>query len=666
MIWNMLIRKEQVADEADDGEDSNFVTKLAHEPQTHLEQYLAYYVGREEPGYAVLITGDWGTGKTHQVTKALPADHAHYVSLFGLNTPEEIEAQVFAKMFPKMASLKKFADKLGAVNVGVPGYGSLGVNGLTSVLANTLIKDEVDNSKPLIFDDLERCSVRNSKILGIINRYVEHHKCRVIVIAHDTKVVDAFKDAKEKVFGQTLMVEPNVDAAFEEFNTFFAQKNEKDLLGDLKAEVLSIFRESEAQSLRILRHVIEDVRRLVAVLEERHREDRAAMVELIRLFSALAIEYRSNAIQKEDIRNRHGALYAHRLSAAANNGSNVEPPRFVKAAAKYKSINLSGTILQDDVLCEMLVEGRFDPVRIRESVNASAYFLKLDSSPWQIVINFDQLDDDLVNPALERMEEQFEKREVIESGEMLHIFALKMMMAARGLTSETVRQVTDACKAYIDDLLKKGNLPPRTRGSRWFDDFDGAYQGVSYWVTDPYKHEFREVFEHLVEARGKALENKFGELIPALLEVVRSNGLTFFEMVCHTHNGTIVYEDIPILASIAPEDFVDAWLASPKAGWYWIENALKERHMAASHFSALEPETVWVPKVIRILQARAEKEKGLSQLRLIRAIKKVGVAPPPAPEPEAGTEKTGEDVGDGTNGKFQSGLTPSHWTLRST
>lgn len=38
---------------------------------TPLESYLAYYEARHKPGYAVLVTGAWGVGKTFQVQKAL-------------------------------------------------------------------------------------------------------------------------------------------------------------------------------------------------------------------------------------------------------------------------------------------------------------------------------------------------------------------------------------------------------------------------------------------------------------------------------------------------------------------------------------------------------------------------------------------------------------------
>ena len=34
---------------------------------TQLEHFLNYYKKTESPGYAVLVTGEWGTGKTFQV-----------------------------------------------------------------------------------------------------------------------------------------------------------------------------------------------------------------------------------------------------------------------------------------------------------------------------------------------------------------------------------------------------------------------------------------------------------------------------------------------------------------------------------------------------------------------------------------------------------------------
>ncbi|TGP50642.1 hypothetical protein EN873_22385 [bacterium M00.F.Ca.ET.230.01.1.1] len=603
------------------------VTTIARDPVTHLEQYLAYYVGRLEPGYAVLVTGGWGSGKTHQVTAALPSSHAFYVSLFGLNSPEEIEGQIFAAMYPGKAAIKRIAEKVDGVSLNIPVWGPIGTGGLSSALASIFIKNEVSTSKPLILDDLERSTVDIRILLGLINRFVEHRKCRVVVIAHDSKIVQDFMESKEKVFGQTLVVEPNVKEAFAAFVSKFARADEPPQLNALRSEILSIFRQSDTDSLRVLRHVVEDFGRLTAVLEERHLSNQAAMSELVRLFSACAIEVRQGRLNRDGLTSRGERLIYHRINAENREGP---PSPIVDASLRYPSVDMSSTLLQDGVLIEMLIEGRFVTEHIRQSIDSSAYFLKeTDAQPWLLVSDFDKLDDDVVDDALLRMEEQFVNREILDSGEFLHVVALKMMMAFRRLSKATVSDVKKAALSYIDELLAQDRLPPRPAGFRWFESFDGSSAGVSYWVTEDYQDAFREVFNHLVDARGKALDKRLLALTPGLLEVVRTDGQKFFEKVCYSRNGTIEFEDVPILSHIAVKDFVDAWMASPKTGWHWIGNALKERSKAAPRYPELHPEISWYPKVAKEMQARARATTGLTRFRIERAIGKLGLSKPP-------------------------------------
>ncbi|MCZ7859205.1 hypothetical protein O9X81_21620 [Agrobacterium salinitolerans] len=623
---NPFLRNEPAGATATELEEPVFVISLAIEPQSHLEKYLAYYVGRLKPGYAVLVTGEWGTGKTHQVRRALPDTHAHYISLFGLNTPSEIEAQIFTKMFPKASAVRRFAEKMDSTSVDIPVLGSLGTGGLASLLTGPFIKNEVDNSRPLILDDLERCTVENAVLLGMINRYVEHHGCRVIVIAHDTKVVETFADTKEKVFGQTLHVEPNVEAAFAEFVAFFKDPQKPDKLGAHRREVLSTFRESGTSSLRILRHVVEDVGRLADALEDRHFENDMAMVELVRLFSALAVEARTNKLELEDLFRRKEKIFSHRMDMGR--AKKEEPPksRLYDAAQKYTSIDIGSTLVSDDVLAEMLFDGRFTEEHIRTSLNNSAYFLEKEAAPpWQIVGSFDKLDDEYTDPALARMNEQFDKRQVTDSGEFLHIVALKMMMASRGVLKVTSKQVADDAKRYIDDLVAAKRLPARRAGWMWTDEFKDASGGVMYWVVDSYRTEFQDVLEYLIKARTDVLTDTLPGKVPALLEAVKTDGQKFFDMVCHSRNATLEYEDIPIFAYVDPAEFVDAWLESPKTGWYWIGNALKERHKVLTQYPALASESAWYPQVYSEMLQRAYGQEGLARIRMERAAELMGI-----------------------------------------
>ncbi|MEH7836565.1 P-loop NTPase fold protein [Rhizobium laguerreae] len=616
-------------------DDPNPITELAIKPQTDLDKYLAYYVGRLKPGYAVLVTGDWGTGKSYQVRRALPDTHSHYISLFGLNTPGEIEAQVFAKMFPRASKLKRFAEQADDTSIDIPVLGSLGTGGLASLLVGTFIKNEVDSSRPIILDDLERCTVDNVVLLGMINRYVEHHGCRVIVIAHDDKIVKTFAETKEKVFGQTLHVDPDVEAAFAEFLKVFSDLKGLGRLGEHRQEVLATFTESGTASLRILRHVVEDAGRLAAALEDRHFANGMAMVELIRLFTALSVETRTNRLKREDLFQRKEKIFAHRMEMGR--GKQDPPPksRIFDAMKRYGSIDIAGTLLNDNVLAEMLFDGRFVPEHILASLDNSAYFLENEvAPPWQVVGSFDKLNDVDVDAALKRMNEQFDNREVTESGELLHIVSLRMMMASRGILNKTTADVAAEAKAYIDDLLKAKRLPPRKSGYMWADDFKQAFDGVAYWIVDSYRLDFQSVFDHLINARTTASYLALPGQVPALLDVVKTDGQKFFDKVCHTRDKVLEFEDIPILAFVDPVEFVDAWLISPKTGWYWIGSALKERGKMVSHYPALAIEDAWYPKVHAEMRKRAMGQSGLARVRMERAAEMLGIvkpAHPPAP-----------------------------------
>jgi hypothetical protein len=110
-----------------------------------------------------------------------------------------------------------------------------------------------------------------------------------------------------------------------------------------------------------------------------------------------------------------------------------------------------------------------------------------------------------------------------------------------------------------------------------------------------------------------------------LLEAVKTDGQKFFDMVCHSRNATLEYEDIPIFAYVDPAEFVDAWLESPKTGWYWIGNALKERHKVLTQYPALASERAWYPQVHKEMLRRARSQEGLARIRMERAAELMGI-----------------------------------------
>lgn len=62
-----------------------------------LSEYLNYYCQLEKPGFAVLVTGEWGTGKTFQVQSAMRARDYVYISLYNVSENSDIQEAIFCQ-----------------------------------------------------------------------------------------------------------------------------------------------------------------------------------------------------------------------------------------------------------------------------------------------------------------------------------------------------------------------------------------------------------------------------------------------------------------------------------------------------------------------------------------------------------------------------------------
>ncbi|WP_417239144.1 hypothetical protein [Celeribacter halophilus] len=586
---------------------------------TNLKEYLEYYSELEAPGYAVLVTGAWGTGKTFQVKECIPEENRVYVSLYGVQSVEQIHAEVFAAAHPKKDKTKRFLEKFRDKAVGVAGFTvPLGV---VPDVANVLLRNELKPEKIIIFDDLERSGIDLKEVLGTINFYVEHMGFRVVVIAHDDErfVGEDFRTVKEKTFGQTILVEPQIECAFEHFLADINLNKAREFVAGHKTQIKDIFLQSSVKSLRILRYLVEDLSRLHSTLNERHLKNTEAMRELVQAFTALGIEVRSGRLKEQDIRTRQDLHMRYIIRAHSKAENQTEKPPFVVAKETYPNIELESGMLNDDVLVATLIDGRYPIEGIQESIDNSPHFLVPEEvQPWKVVIHFDELDDKTVEAARERMEQQFRSREVTNSGEMLHIFCLRMMMAENGIIDRTVDDIVNESKAYIDDLLKSGKLPPRGTDFLWFDVFDRSYDGFTYWVSDANEKRFKAIWDHLIGSREKALQQTFPGVREDLLRMVREDSKAFLEAVSHTNNGHNPYAEIPLLYEIPVTEFVDAWLDGKPENRRNVEHALQNRYGHGQLERDLKEEREWALKLAMELDERSQKEKGFRALRIKR------------------------------------------------
>ena len=151
-------------------------------PNKHITEYLHYYLGlKNEPEYAILLRGKWGSGKSWYINDFISKSNTEfiYVSLNGVTSFKEIEDSFFQQLHPVLASkgmkiAGKFLKGLLKTTIKV----DLDNDNQSDATITSSIPNDIElpsyfkniQDRVLIFDDLERCSIEIENILGYIIR----------------------------------------------------------------------------------------------------------------------------------------------------------------------------------------------------------------------------------------------------------------------------------------------------------------------------------------------------------------------------------------------------------------------------------------------------------------------------------------------------------------
>lgn len=204
---------------------------------------LKYYCNEKQPVGAIMLSGEWGCGKTYfienELRKELEKTHVIIrISLFGLSSIESIKNEVqlnwLHSYIDEKSETKGLGEKgiktlQGLMNVANEEtknkFGPVGfiINKLSSLDIVDFIKvaPTIGNKKVvLVFDDLERSSLSTNDMLGCINDYCENLSIHTIVVANEeyVKLKNADKETnktikyetiKEKIIYKTLIFNPD-------------------------------------------------------------------------------------------------------------------------------------------------------------------------------------------------------------------------------------------------------------------------------------------------------------------------------------------------------------------------------------------------------------------------------------------------------------------------
>lgn len=566
-------------------------------PNDHLRSYCHYYLTlARPPGYALLLSGLWGSGKTFQARKVLDelvgTERYLFVSLNGLSSRREIDDALFAAVYPW--TQKKQVRIGAAVGKALLRHAKIDLPNLQSEAMMTR-----SASTAYVFDDFERCKLSRSETLGYINEFVERDGCKVIVIADESKIASdrEYIDGKEKVIGKTLAVNADFGGALSYFILLADMAISRDIFIKYSSDIKHIYEQSQLQNLRILQQTMADFERVLTSLEERHYNHTGVMRHLIRLFFALSFEFRSGRIIADDLRNRLDKIVAGMVGEK-------NPTPMSDASSRYSGVELNDTILPDETLIDVLVRGVVNAEEVKSAVNSSSWFIQGDEPSWRSVWYSYERDDEATALAATAMMEDFRNRKFERSGELLHLFGQMLSLSDIGVIRRNRKTVTKECKRYIDDLRGAGRLEPILRRHEDGINF-GAYGGLGFSQIET--DEFKSLANYLSEQRKQAEIGRFSEEARRLANLALTDVNEFTSEIAFGSDRIATFAEVPVFMKLDASIFAGEIVKLPPWQFREVLLAFSIRYDMGALSTRLADERPWAEELERQIILKANK-----------------------------------------------------------
>lgn len=323
-----------------------------------LVESILDYVRSDYTDYAIMINGEWGSGKTYfwnnKIRNKIDTMKLNgkqyttiYMSLYGISNLEEISKKIFIETTQLSdKNLRKYMNAHGQVTI--PEYAKTGID-MANLFGISQSGDRVDygkffstDDKVLCFDDLERANVDVIDILGYINNFVEHDHIKTIIICNEKELATKLKntDLEMKTFIATYLLDkqgelgdndkPMVEKIQDKIEYVFDKANDYErikekLIGETfeyspeftyiingllmryeenpelirflrenTAYIISTFNKSGTRNLRILKHALNDFSKIFEVTNKYYPNTSNVIMQTMLIFT-IAVSFEIKA-----------------------------------------------------------------------------------------------------------------------------------------------------------------------------------------------------------------------------------------------------------------------------------------------------------------------------------------------------------------------------------
>ncbi|MDT8338639.1 MAG: P-loop NTPase fold protein [Sulfurimonas sp.] len=604
-------------------------------PNKHIDEFLDYYVKEiENPQYAVLLKGKWGSGKTHFINKYMKHLHDEieekyiYVSLYGVTSYDEIETKFLKAIHPKLYNDKtifagKIAKGLFKATFKFDWDNDGKADGSASVQIPNFKPEDLLNTKDriLIFDDLERCSINIVDLLGYINYFVEHQSYKVILIANEEELekTEKYKEIKEKLLGKTFEFKTDVNQAYD---SFVKELTIEDILKRNKNTILEVFGKSKCNNLRLLRQGLFDFKRVYELVLKNHEKQEELIKDFTTLYFIFIFETRSDDCVsiKSLIKNAENN-WDKMISTTVAKKVGVEEEKKEKVIVdkvyeKYKVSIQSNLILSITSWKDIIEDSYIKSEDIDKELSKSKYYIDEHTESWKRLWGYMKLTDLNFDEIFNDVYKNLKKCKYHNLFQVMLISSTILKLKDLGLITKTEENILNILKKQVDCLFEKKLVDKSlvldrgiaiNRPSYDHLGFDTAFEG--------YKKIKNHIEDKLLEEREKIFTSSYNEIEAAL----KNNISDLYTLLCHSNKRETLYDDKPIFAFMDMNKLAKLLIESSSDAQHTFGGILEGRYEHDFFASKLEDEFGNIYRLKELIEAETGKKEGkISGYRLKR------------------------------------------------
>jgi hypothetical protein len=568
-----------------------------HLNNDELKKYLLRYCTRElAPHFAVMLRGTWGSGKTWFIDRlraSLEEVHGKkviYVSLYSVARTSDITDQFFQQLHPLLASgkvqkpwaLLKTLVK-GTLRVDLTGDGDKD----NLQLGIPDFQQSADPRKAiLVFDDLERCAMPPSELLGYLNQFVEHDEYRVIVLAHEQQIDDpGYHQTKEKVIGRTFEIQPDAGAAL---TSFIAELSADDAIGILrtrKQQILAVMDAAGHKNLRHLRQAVLDFSDIWSCLSGQDpalNSHDGFLDRLVHEVFAFSIELRAKTIAARDI---YQLARTESKRTSANHGIPRALAEPAEADTRFKLHDLAYTrklALPPDTYAKFFASGYLSDADALEGLRASAFFMTEKAPAWRRLLHKHLLNDTDFDDLKAEVYAQLAAGRFPGKPELFHSAGVLLQLSQEGLLEYGAPHLLALAKAAVDKLFAQ-RLPETELAPAGYLQPIGEEMAFGMQYAAVASAEFRELAVYFNDAKAAAREAELARLARNWLAELRTDAVLWAERIRSGGGDRAHFAFQPIFTQLVAADFAALLLAAQTPKLHIIADALKSRYDYIKH-----------------------------------------------------------------------------------